>query len=72
MPKVPRDVSHDALVRFLLRNGWKLAREGARHTVLAREGNHVSVPRHASLKTGTVRAILREAGVDPEDAAREL
>jgi predicted RNA binding protein YcfA (HicA-like mRNA interferase family) len=63
MPKLPRDVSYERLRRFLLRHGWTLAREGARHAVFAREGEHVSVPRHGSLKTGTLAAILRQAGL---------
>lgn len=62
MPKVPRDVSHDRLVRFLARHGWPVVREGARHTIVGRAGVHVAVPRHGPLKTGTLAAILRETG----------
>ncbi|HLE96135.1 MAG TPA: type II toxin-antitoxin system HicA family toxin [Candidatus Thermoplasmatota archaeon] len=66
MPKVPRDLSHDRLIRFLRREGWPVVREGARHTVVGRPGRHVAVPRHSRLDTGTVAAILRQCGIDPE------
>ena len=62
MPKVPRDVSHDRMVRFLVRHGWAVAREGGRHTVVGRGSMHVAVPRHSVLKTGTVAAILKQTG----------
>lgn len=64
MPKLPRDVSHDRLLRFLARHGWPIARAGARHTVVGRGGAHVAVPRHHRLKTGTVAAILKECGIE--------
>lgn len=70
MPKLPRDVSHDRMLRFLHRHGWRLARQGARHTLVERDGVHVAVPRHSFLKTGTVGAILRETGLG--GAADEL
>ena len=63
MPKLPRDVSHDRMVRFLQRHGWEVVREGARHTVLGKAADHVTVPRHSSLKTGTVAAILAQTGL---------
>lgn len=72
MPKVPRDVSHDSLVRLLGRHGWRVAREGGRHTILARAGEHLSVPRHSVLKTGTVAKILKQAGIPIGRALREL
>jgi predicted RNA binding protein YcfA (HicA-like mRNA interferase family) len=66
MPKLPRSVSHDRLVRFLHHHGWRVVREGARHSVLGKDGLHISVPRHAELRTGTVAAILRQAEIDAD------
>lgn len=66
MPRLPRDVSHDRLVRFLRRRGWTII-GGTRHTALAKGDGHVAVPRHGTLATGTVRAILREAGIEDWD-----
>lgn len=62
MPKLPRDVSHDRMVRFLRSHGWNVA-GGSRHTVLERDGVQLTVPRHSKLKTGTVAAILKQAAV---------
>ena len=70
MPKLPRDVSHDRMVRFLRGLGWAVLREGSRHTILARGAAEVAVPRHTALKTGTVAAILRQAGVAMDERER--
>ncbi|MHB8603732.1 MAG: type II toxin-antitoxin system HicA family toxin [Thermoplasmatota archaeon] len=72
MPKLPRDVSGERVIRFLRHRGWMIEREGARHTVLAKGAVHVAVPRHARLKTGTLAAILREARVRADEAVDEL
>jgi hypothetical protein len=69
MPKLPRDVSHDRMVRFLRKRGWTLLWEGAHHTILRLGAVDLAVPRHALLKTGTVAAILAEAGVGPKNWA---
>ncbi len=63
MPKLARDVSHDRLVRFLRRHGWPIVREGAKHTIVERAGQQVSVPRHDQIKTGTVAGILKQCGL---------
>lgn len=65
MPKLPRDLSHDDLVRALRRDGWIVEREGG-HTILSKGDTTVAVARHARLKTGTVAAILRETSVTPD------
>ncbi|MEK6984934.1 MAG: type II toxin-antitoxin system HicA family toxin [Candidatus Thermoplasmatota archaeon] len=36
---------------------------GTRHTVLERDDVQLTVPRHTKLKTRTVAAILKQAGV---------
>lgn len=72
MPKLPRDVSHDRLIRFLGRHGWTVAREGARHTIVAKPGIEVAVPRHGVLKTGTTAAILRQTGPWLDEELRGL
>jgi predicted RNA binding protein YcfA (HicA-like mRNA interferase family) len=66
MPKLLRDVSHDRVVRFLLKRGWSRI-DGARHTLLVRGQDEVTVPRHTSIKTGTLAQILKAAGVTPEE-----
>ena len=72
MPKVPRDVSHARLVRFLGRHGWPVVREGGKHSVVGRLGHHVAVPRHSRLKVGTVAAILKQTGPWSDEDLRDL
>lgn len=63
MPKLPRDVSHDRLVRFFLKRGWARV-EGGRHTLLHRGEFEVTVPRHAKIRIGTLAQIPREEWSD--------
>lgn len=64
MSRLPRDLSHDRLVRWLRKEGCQVVRAGAKHTVMDGPNGTFTVPRHAKLKTGTVAAILRQAGVE--------
>ncbi|MHB8605109.1 MAG: type II toxin-antitoxin system HicA family toxin [Thermoplasmatota archaeon] len=70
MPKLPRDVSHDRVVRFLAKRGWA-AEAGARHTLLHRGREQLTVPRHSLLTPGTLQSILKRARV-PRDEWGEL
>ncbi|HUR62305.1 MAG TPA: type II toxin-antitoxin system HicA family toxin [Candidatus Thermoplasmatota archaeon] len=63
MPKLPRDVSHARMVRFLGKHGWHIHREGSRHTLVSNGHVEIAIPRHQVLKTGTVAAILEQAGL---------
>lgn len=56
------------MVKFLQRHGW-VAREGGRHTVMAKDGVLITVPRHTTLKTGTVNGIIKEAGLEQQAVA---
>lgn len=40
------------------------------HTILAKRHEQVAVPRHARLKTGTIAAILRQAGISRDRLER--
>jgi predicted RNA binding protein YcfA (HicA-like mRNA interferase family) len=68
MPKVPRDVSHYRLVRFLLKRGWQVVREGAKHTVVSKGDDSIAIPRHGVLKTGLVAKILKQANIAADDS----
>ncbi|MBN2195870.1 MAG: type II toxin-antitoxin system HicA family toxin [Polyangiaceae bacterium] len=57
------------LVRALCRLGWTVARQSGSHAILTRPGrNPITVPMHQgrSLKEGTARSIIKEAGVSEE------
>jgi predicted RNA binding protein YcfA (HicA-like mRNA interferase family) len=57
------------MARFLEREGFQLVRIRGSHHYLARGDQRTSVPVHAnrSLKTGTLRNILRSIDMAPED-----
>jgi len=61
--RFPRDLSGDELARSLRRLGYEIVRQSGSHLRLtSKEGgeHHLTIPRHASLKTGTVSAILAD------------
>ncbi|MFW6057045.1 MAG: type II toxin-antitoxin system HicA family toxin [Chloroflexota bacterium] len=67
-----RGLSWQDIADALQRASFKLDRQKGSHMVFVHsESNRtVVVPRHAELKPGTVRAILREAGLGREDLGR--
>ena len=70
MPKLPR-VSGAEAIRALERLGFIQVRQRGSHVVLKRVGAErvtgCVVPLHVELATGTLRGILKQAGVTPEE-----
>ena len=68
MTKLPTDLSGQELIRILLRLGFEFQRQRGSHVILRRESPfaRVSVPDHKVLRVGTLRTILREAGISVE------
>ena len=68
MSKLPR-VSGLECVKALARRGFQLMRQHGRHLILRRDDPfaQVVVPNHKELDRGTLRAILRQAGLGVED-----
>lgn len=66
-----RQVSGKQLGRVLERHGWTLARVTGSHHIYLKPGvrSRLSVPVHKNepLKTGTLRALLRLAGLTEQD-----
>ena len=57
-------VSGDACIAALRRFGYEIARQSGSHVRLVCVGRSpVTVPRHATLKRGTLRSILRVAEI---------
>ncbi len=67
MTKLPRISGRDC-VSALLKLGFREKRQHGSHIVLRRENPfaQVVVPDHSELDTGTLRAILRQAGITTE------
>ena len=59
------------MIRALVRLGWSIERVGATsHQVLTKEGHTpitVPVKKGRTMKEGTARAILKQAGVSEDD-----
>lgn len=63
-------VTGEAMLRALKRAGFSLARiRGSHHFLEHADGRTTTVPIHAgaTLKPGTLRGILRDIAVDPND-----
>jgi len=75
MPKLPR-ISGADVIRTLSRLGFLQVRQRGSHVVLKRaDANGVSgcvVPLHRELATGTLRGILKQAGVSAEAFIEQL
>ena len=67
MTKLPR-ISGRECVSVLAKLGFVVKRQHGSHIILRRESPfaQVVVPNHPELDTGTLRAILREAGISPD------
>jgi predicted RNA binding protein YcfA (HicA-like mRNA interferase family) len=69
MPRLPR-VSGAETIRALERLGFIQTRQRGSHVVLKRTGSDVKgcvVPLHKELAIGTLRAILKQAGITPDE-----
>jgi predicted RNA binding protein YcfA (HicA-like mRNA interferase family) len=75
MPKLPR-VSGAETIRALERMGFIQVRQRGSHVVLKRRGPGTMtgcvVPLHAELATGTLRGILKQAGVTTREFIGKL
>lgn len=75
MPRLPT-VTGLELVRALERAGWERLRTRGSHAVMIHRDAErtVPVPTHAGhdLPHGTLRAILREVGISPDELTRLL
>ncbi len=73
MTKLPR-ISGRECVSALLKLGFQVKRQHGSHIILRRDVPfaQVVVPDHSELDTGTLRSIVRQAGVAPEELLRLL
>ncbi len=71
MSKVPR-VTGKEMIHFLVRQGFAIRRIVGSHHVLRRGDLQTVVPVHGNhnLKIGTLRGILRDIDMSPEDFER--
>jgi predicted RNA binding protein YcfA (HicA-like mRNA interferase family) len=64
MPGLPA-LSGEQVVRILGSFGWRVARRRGSHIILTKEGEiaTLSVPSHREVAKGTLRSLIRSAGL---------
>ncbi len=70
--KLPRDLSGAEAAKALRRLGFVQLRQTGSHLILRKEGLTVVVPQHKSLKPGTLRGIIEQAGLTVEQFSADL
>ncbi len=61
--RLPRDVSGDDLAKALADLGYRVTRQTGSHlrlTTLEGGEHHITIPRHAALRVGTLAGLLGE------------
>jgi len=61
--KIPRDIGGEELAKFLKRYGYQITRQTGSHirlTATIKGEHHITIPKHRSLKVGTLNNILRD------------
>jgi predicted RNA binding protein YcfA (HicA-like mRNA interferase family) len=73
VPAVPV-VSGREAVRAFQQHGWEFARQRGSHIVLVKPGSIVSlsVPDHREVARGTLRSLIRDAGLTVEQFIQAL
>src|SRR4029079_16605221 len=73
MPSLP-SVSGERVVKAFLRDGWVKDRQHGSHVILVKRGHpsSLSVPQHRSLAPGTLRSLLRCAGMTVAEFCEQL
>lgn len=65
--KLPR-VSGEKVIKALVKVGWSVERQRGSHVVLYKEGvGIVVVPLHNELDRGTLRAIIKQSGMNVKE-----
>jgi len=68
------NISGSEAVRAFAKLGWAERGRVGSHVVMTKEGEraNLSIPQHKELAPGTLRALIRNAGIPPEDFLNRL
>ena len=68
MPQVPLISGREA-VRIFGQFGWEIARQRGSHIIMAKQGARatLSVPNHREVARGTLRSLIRAAGLTVDE-----
>ena len=67
MPPLP-NLSGKEVVRLLEKAGWEKVRQRGSHMIMVKSGEiaSLSVPNHKEVAKGTLRSLIRAAGLTPD------
>jgi len=65
-------VPHLRAVRALLKAGFTVAREGAKHIVMSKGAVFVTIPRHDPINAYTMGGIVQDVGLTVEEFRKLL
>ena len=73
MPALPA-LSGRKTVRAFEELGWQVARQRGSHIIMVKEGEitTLSIPDHKEVAKGTLRSLIRAAGITVDEFARHL
>jgi predicted RNA binding protein YcfA (HicA-like mRNA interferase family) len=66
MPEIPR-ISGDEAIKIFIILGFQQVRQKGSHVVMRRGEKGCVIPRHKELAVGTLRSIIRQAGISVEE-----
>jgi predicted RNA binding protein YcfA (HicA-like mRNA interferase family) len=72
LKKLPSSVSGEETVKALVKLGFTPRLGNGDHIVLQKDQRVFSVPLHKTLKKGTLRKIIRQAGLSVEESKKAL
>ena len=79
MKRLPRDISGNQLAHILIGFGYRITRQTGSHMRLTTEingVNHITIPRHDTLRVGTLASIIASLGshhgMDRDELLEEL
>jgi len=72
MPKLPR-ISGKEFVKILEKHGYRTDHQTGSHIILRQvlpPFRRATVPNHSELSKGTLRALLRQTGIDKDELSK--
>jgi predicted RNA binding protein YcfA (HicA-like mRNA interferase family) len=70
--KLPGDLSGADVIRALERAGFTVLRQSGSHVRLGKNEVRVTVPDHKAIAPGTLKSILKQAGLSIDDLVNKL
>lgn len=73
MPQIPL-LRPEEVVKVFEKFGWSVARQKGSHIILTKENSiaTLSIPKHAEVARGTLRALIKASGIDLEEFIKAI